>query len=373
MNIERKKFKYRSVRDQILKTIIERNLEEGSNLPPEAELCSMLNVARNTVRTALDALALEGFIEKRKGHPCVIRRAATLPPPRKIAWLNAGEGTAGFNPIYSDIFRFVSEEAVKRNLRLEIIYLYSESVLETLAARANDYIGFIFNSTRPALFNDKVLKTFSGKIVVVDSIQHNEACGMVQTNNYAGGRMAVEHLIRSGHKKIAVLGCGEWCMTYQPFVERIRGYKDVLRENDMEQQCIISLLPKDAIKFTEYLQANLESLKRCDSVFITNDLFGSIAMADFPMLGIRVPEDLSVVSFDGITLARFTTPPLTTVRQPVEKIASGLIDMILDMDSGEQTAPEIRKIMPDMIAGETVKPREYSHKKNFKTHGMERM
>ncbi len=366
MNIERKKFKYLSVRDQILKTILERNLEEGSNLPPEAELCSMLDVARNTVRTALDALALEGFIEKRKGHPCVIRRAATLPPPRKIAWLNAGEGTAGFNPVYSDIFRFVSEEAVKRNLRLEIIYLYSESMLDTLASKANDYIGFIFNSTRPAQFNDRVLKTFPGKIVAVDSIQHTESCSMVQTDNYAGGRMAVEHLIRSGHERIAILGSGEWCATYQPFVERIRGYKDVLMENGMEPNCIISLSPKDALQFTEYLQANLENLKRCDSVFITNDLFGSIAMADFQMLGIHVPEDLSVVSFDGITLARFTTPPLTTVRQPVEKIASGLIDMILDMDSGEQSVPGIRKIMPELIEGETVMPREISHNKNLK-------
>ena len=358
MNIERKKFKYRSVRDQILKTIIERNLEEGSNLPPEAELCSMLKVARNTVRTALDSLASEGIIEKRKGHPCVIRRAVSLPPPRKIAWINAGEGTAGFNPVYSDIFRFVAEEAVKRNLRLEIIYLYSESMLEIFASKNNDYIGFIFNSTRPAPFNDRVLRTFPGKIVVVDSIQHTEPCNMVQTDNYAGGRMAVEHLVRSGHKKIAVLGCGEWCMTYQPFVERIRGYKDVLMENGLEQQCIVSVNPRDALNFTEYLQLNLEKLKCCDGVFITNDLFGSIAMADFQMFGVHVPEDLSVVSFDGITLSRFTTPPLTTVRQPVEKIASGLIDMILDMDSGEQTVPEICKIMPELIVGETVKTRE---------------
>ncbi len=355
MRVIRQKFKYHAVRDRIVKTILERNLEEGSMLPAESELCADLQVSRNTVRSALDLLVSDGTLVKRPGHPCVICQPVASKPPRKIAWINAGEGTAGFNPVYSDIFRFTTEEAIRRHLQLELIYLFSAEMIQNFAAKANDYIGIIFNSTRPAEFNDRLLRLFPGRLVVVDSIRHSEPCNLVQTDNFAGACMAVEHLWQQGHRLIGIVGSGAGYATYQPFADRLRGYQHVLAKYGLPEFNFICSDQENIFDLSEYLQRLLPELRKCDALFVTNDLLSAILMADFQMLGIDVPGDISMISFDGISLSRFTTPTLTSIRQPMEKIASEIIDMVLDHEAGERVFPKICRLKPDLLSGNSVK------------------
>lgn len=355
MNIQGKKFKYNSVRDQILKAIVERNLEEGSRLPSEADLCSMLRAARNTIRTALDSLASEGIVEKRKGHPCVIRRVMSLPPPRKIAWLNAGPGTMLDNIVYSEIFRALAEEVPRRNLKMDILFIHSEDMLETFLPRLRDYTGLIFNSTCDAAFNDSIIRALPGKLVIVDFFKHSLPCSMVRTDSYAGTREIMQYLIDSGHRRIVFLQVGTTRDNYLPFRERFQAYSDVLRENGLEEIQLFSKETVDFMDLTSYLRRHQDILRSCDAVFTIGDMIGIMALSSLPLLGFRVPEDISVASFDGIALSEFSSPPLTTMRQPIEKIAADLIDVILDQDAGDISSPVEKKLLPELIRRESVR------------------
>ncbi|MEI8247436.1 MAG: GntR family transcriptional regulator [Lentisphaerota bacterium] len=356
MKIKSKKCKYAMVRDQIIACILERNLPDGSQLPPEAELIDMLNVARNTVRTALELLVAEGIVVKRSGHPCVINRKAIAeaPAPRQIAWIDV-ESSVSSNPVYFEIFRAVTEESVRRNIRVNYVSLLSEEMMQSYLLVEHNYSGTIFNAPKSFLTSGFLEKLKTKQLVLLDPSDFKLPYRMVGTDNYAGASKAINYLIEQGHRKIVFMGIAPTFSSYAPFGERLRGYRDTMDAAGLKRLELFSESVDVYCNIKPFLAAHHNIINGADAIFAISDMLALTLLTIVPQLGFRIPEDISLIGFDGIMHSEFVVPSLTTVRQPFEEIARMTLEIILDSDgnsSGTESNP--CQIEPDLRLGGTV-------------------
>ena len=133
----------------------------------------------------------------------------------------------------------------------------------------------------------------------------------VGVDNDEGMRMIVDHLTALGHKRIGHLGSARGAYVYQ---QRYNSFFLALREHKLDDK---RTLAGNAYHMSECISKHLPRLleQGCTAIVCSHDKLASSVLSHLDELGIRVPEDLSVVGFDDIPLSRYTSPPLTTVRQ----------------------------------------------------------
>ncbi|AUG81918.1 LacI family transcriptional regulator [Kitasatospora sp. MMS16-BH015] len=156
----------------------------------------------------------------------------------------------------------------------------------------------------------------------------------VGTTNWDGGLAATRHLLDLGHRRIGLIGGPARMMCSRA---RADGYRAAL---DMAGIPYLDELVREGDFHHESgRRLGLELLGLADrptAVFAGNDLqaFGLYEAAR--ELGLRIPEDLSVVGFDDLPPARWVGPPLTTVRQPLTEMAEVATRMVIDLARGTQ-------------------------------------
>jgi DNA-binding LacI/PurR family transcriptional regulator len=137
----------------------------------------------------------------------------------------------------------------------------------------------------------------------------------VSGDSFTGGRLATEHLLASGRRRIAFLGGP----AREPEVrDRFRGYETALAEADREVDRALVVHADWERPETTGAAAVRQLLRRApdlDAVFANSDLLAIAAMDACRRHGRRVPDDIAVVGYDDISMARHTNPPLTTIRQ----------------------------------------------------------
>ncbi len=164
-----------------------------------------------------------------------------------------------------------------------------------------------------------VLLDHSGEGIDVDT---------VMTDNYHGARVATEHLVNLGYEKIAHIGGPKLA---SPSHDRLRGYLDVLDERGLGES--YSRIAYTDTTFSGGIAAARELVEKGempDAVFAVNDVTAIGALQYFFDRGIRVPEEIALVGFDDISMAKMLPVPLTTVRQSAEEIASIATELFLE-------------------------------------------
>ncbi|MBA2238369.1 MAG: LacI family DNA-binding transcriptional regulator [Lysobacter sp.] len=153
-------------------------------------------------------------------------------------------------------------------------------------------------------------------------------------DNFSGGQIAARHLIERGRRRIAFLG--DASSHYPEFFERYRGCDAALREVGARMQ---SQLQVDAESSEENGHAAAcELLARevdFDAIFAASDLIAIGAMRALAEHGLSVPEDVAVVGFDDIPIARFANPPLTTVFQDTTRAGELLVETLMKLVRNE--------------------------------------
>jgi len=156
----------------------------------------------------------------------------------------------------------------------------------------------------------------------------------VGTDNVGGALAAVEHLIRLGRKRIVFVG--------DPAVPEIglryEGYR-LAHERAPRLRAPPHLVPAHLTADTAYeaVRAFIGSGGSFDAVFGATDVIAMSALRALTASGLNVPRDVSVVGFDDIALASHANPPLTTVRQDLERGARTMVDLLFRRMAGEDT------------------------------------
>lgn len=190
--------------------------------------------------------------------------------------------------------------------------------------------------------------------VIFDLNVKNPKTSCVGVDNTKGAFMAVEHLIRLGHKKIAFInGHKDAYVSY----ERLDGYYLALNRFGIpiDEDLVIysDFTSKGGEKAAEKL---LETKKEFTAVFCASDLMAVGAMETFDSLGIVVPEKISVMGFDDINIGQYVSPKLTTIRQDREKIGESAANVLVNLINGQSFDRIV--IMPELIIRESTKELE---------------
>jgi DNA-binding LacI/PurR family transcriptional regulator len=137
----------------------------------------------------------------------------------------------------------------------------------------------------------------------------------VSGDNLAGGRLAAQHLLEGGRRRIAFVGGPDWA---PEIAERRQGYEEALRGAGIElDPALLAPTPwQDAERYAaEAVGRLLDDGVALDAIAANSDRYAIGAIEALRVRGLEVPGDISVVGYDDSALARVVTPPLTSVRQ----------------------------------------------------------
>jgi len=182
------------------------------------------------------------------------------------------------------------------------------------------------------------------------NLQGERAYGF-SLDNYRGACDAVEHLVQHGHRDIAfIAGPAD----HHDAQARLAGYRDTLAKHGIEARPALVLdgdfQESSGLAAVEQL---LASGQHFTALFAANDLMAYGARLAMYRRGIRVPEDISVIGFDDLHSSMYTTPPLTTVRQPLFDVGQCLGAAILRMIAKEPLAGEVPEL--SLVVRESVR------------------
>jgi DNA-binding LacI/PurR family transcriptional regulator len=176
----------------------------------------------------------------------------------------------------------------------------------------------------------------------------------VGATNWNGGLAATRHLLDLGHRRIAMV-CGpvEWpcCRA------RLDGYRAAM---DAARVPVGPDLVRISTLYVEGgLRDGLELLQRPDpptAIFAANDLQALGIYEAARQLGVRIPQDLSVVGFDDLSFTQWSGPPMTTVRQPLVQMGAAAADLVLELASGRQPDSNRIELATTLIIRQSTAP-----------------
>lgn len=167
----------------------------------------------------------------------------------------------------------------------------------------------------------------------------------VDVDNVAGAREATEVLVGRGCRRIATIA-GPADMTAG--ADRLEGWRQAMAGAG---------LPADAVTHGDFTEesgeaaatALLEAHPDLDGLVVASDLMAAGALRVLAAAGRRVPDDVAVVGYDDLGVAERTTPPLTTMRQPVEEMAERATRLLLEQIEGRGGGRPMRVIIPPKL------------------------
>jgi DNA-binding LacI/PurR family transcriptional regulator len=203
-----------------------------------------------------------------------------------------------------------------------------QSYLELIRSKRID--GVIYSGPQ---FNDETLEALLSigfPTVLMGHLPDSPFCS-VDIDNYQAARTAAEHLIDCGHTSIACITNAS--LSYTAAKDRLQGYRDVLESNHI---CYDKSLVRCGAFTLEsgYIQMKnmLESQSHLPTAaFIASDVVAAGAVSAIHEKGLRIPEDIAIVGFDDVPLARYMTPPLSTVHIPIRSMAQLAFSMIMQL------------------------------------------
>ncbi len=174
----------------------------------------------------------------------------------------------------------------------------------------------------------------------------------IDVDNTAGARLAAEYLIRKGHRRIGMVNVAE---NKDYTADRLEGYRQALREHG------ITADEQSVVYAENNVNGGVEATRRllshggCTAIFCATDTIAIGAAKAIAEAGLRVPEDISIMGFDGLGHQLLATPRVTTVKQPIYEMGIMLAQALLDKLDGK-TERISRLVVPTLIEEESVAP-----------------
>ncbi|MBC7231972.1 MAG: LacI family DNA-binding transcriptional regulator [Chloroflexi bacterium] len=250
------------------------------------------------------------------------------------------------NPFFADVARVVETHGFKAGY--STILCNSDGQLEKELTYVNVLLakkvdGVIFIAANSQSEHIALLTEQKIPVVIADRHMPDVEVDVVLVDNYRGGYLATEYLISLGHHRI---GCITGPSDTTPGADRVRGYKDALTFAGLPIDK--NLIVRGDFRYAggaSGAQKLLDLKEPPTAIFACNDAMAMAAMAVIRERGLAIPDDISIVGFDDIPQASFTSPPLTTVAQPIQDIGRIATDLLIERMSGSTSRPYQRIIL----------------------------
>lgn len=339
-----------------------------SGTPPERvsikDIAQAVGVSHSTVSRALNNSPL--INERTRARIQAVATDMGYIPNAVARGLKAQRsGTVGLvvtsltDPFFAEVMAGVDAVAGEADLSMFVTASHNEAeremaVIETFHRRRVD--GIIVAASRLSSRYQSRLARIQVPIVLLN--QHTDETQSsfhgVAVDEFGGARLAVEHLLGLGHRRIGYLGLGN-----RQRSDRLRheGYAQAMADAGISPEADwVHVVPEDEIgtladaavgerAFPTLLDSGITA------AFCYNDRTAAGALVACRDRGVAVPGDLSIVGFDDIELARWISPPLTTIRQPRQAMGRAAMEMMLALLAGEPVAD--RLLVPELVRRES--------------------
>lgn len=182
---------------------------------------------------------------------------------------------------------------------------------------------------------------------VLVSRYYGEKCNAVIIDNYQAGYDATNYLLGTGKKRIAVVLGRKEVNVYE---QRLEGYKSALEDAGIEYDANIIIHETSGDNgIYQGITGLLKKDSTIDAIFATNDHKAIITLKAINDLGIKVPEDISVLGFDNIKLSTMLNPPLSTVSQPFYEMGILAARKLYNLMTSEDIARPIVDVLETEI------------------------
>lgn len=187
----------------------------------------------------------------------------------------------------------------------------------------------------------KALTTGPIPIVTIDRPIEIAATDSVGVENRAGARMAVDHLVQHGYKKIVCITSNAHLITIK---ERIGGYEESMRQAKLQAFKEINLQNQESA--VSALSNLLKSPHWPDALFTANNVATIWVIEALKTLGVQMGKQTALVGFDDIDFFTLITPSVTAVRQPISELGNVSARLLLQRINGELKTSSVRTILP---------------------------
>ncbi len=191
----------------------------------------------------------------------------------------------------------------------------------------NPYLKAIVGGTPPIVTVDRPIE-----VATTDS---------VGVENRIGARMAVEHLIEHGNKRILCMAANAHLVTIK---ERIAGYKESMRKARLP--CSKEFVLKSRASAKSALSELFSSRERPDALFTANNASTIWVIEALRELNIKMGKDIALVGFDDVDFFTLITPSVTAVRQPAAELGNVAVRRLLERVNGDFKGSAVRTILP---------------------------
>ncbi len=364
---DKNKLLYEQIVDYLRNKIVNKEYETDEKLPTELELANKFGVSRITSKRALEELKQQGLIYRVRGSGSFVAqmddvRNTQLNIPyqksnaNKVIALVVPLGNIGSGSIkdaIDGIVRGVSEVLNRKGYYLSIHSEHRDVSKEkdTISKLYQDQVeGIIYYpiSDRENLELLNTLNLEEYPIITIDKYFENIPISYVVTDNARGGYNATKYLIDLGHKNIAYVS-DVTIESASSVRQRYFGYCKALKESGIP---INNELVKVGYKKVETKPVYTKSLyekiiqefvgKKVTGIVAVNDTVASFFMRAAIDLKIKVPEDISIIGFDNMELAKYLHIPLTTISQDFYEMGRIASRLLIDrIESGKHNYSEI--------------------------------
>jgi LacI family transcriptional regulator len=268
------------------------------------------------------------------------------------------------NPYFAEL-----ADAIERKL-FEAGNLLSIGIIDDDAARERIHLrslidrrvdGIILTSSR-ALRSLSEAQDDVPPVVVIDRLEASRRVSSVHSENVLDSAYAVEHLQSWGH---SIIGCITGPRPIPVSAERMRGWSEQQARmgfpNGTHLVAHAEFSTRGGAEAAHTLlgrggRAAKEPRARPTAVFVASDAQAHGVLHACDELGLRVPQDLSIVSFDGTQSARFTRPPLTAMRQPIPEMGATAARVLLEMVADPKRPPQTAVFRSNLVLGGSCAP-----------------
>lgn len=187
-------------------------------------------------------------------------------------------------------------------------------------------------------------------VVIINDYTPEVKANIVYCNNKAGMQLAVKHLLNRGYRKIGMLqGPDENSLDAR---ERQQIFGDLMREYNLSfdpayyRKCDYYFEEDGYLKMMDIIH-HAKPLPRAIVCF--NDDLAVGALKALKESWIKCPEEVAVIGYDGIERGKYVVPPLTTIRQPLERMGREMVQVLLGLIEGTLHAPVKKEFFPELV------------------------
>jgi GntR family transcriptional regulator, arabinose operon transcriptional repressor len=328
---------HRVIYDALLAEIQQGQYRSGDRLPSELELCKRFQSSRITVAKAINSLQHEGLVVRRAGSGSYVQLTAPVASHQFGLLIPELGSTEIFEPICQGIMQ--SPQAKSHSLIWGHTSHKSSSKEEAALSLCRQFIeqkvsGVFFAPLEFVDEKDSInhqlvaeLRQAGIPIVLLDRCYYpypmRSNLDRVGIDNHRASFVVTQHLWNQGARRIVFVARRRSAST---MVERLSGYQFALGE------CGSEFPPRALfgdIEDSEFVRELVEEVEP-DGVVCGNDLTAAHLMRALIGLGVRVPDQIRLVSFDDVSYAKFLPVPLTTIHQNCPQIGELAMELMLD-------------------------------------------